>query len=537
MTHLGRQDRRPDLREAVDPNARVVRGGGGAAGRPSASLSSVGAAARPGGDHRGHRPGAVSRYVDAIVLRTFEQERLEVLAGAADGPGGELAVSDFEHPCQALADLLTVRERLGAPRRPRAHLPGRREQRGALAAAGGREGRHARAGRHAARVRADPAGGAPGRGDRRARPGGRVEITNDPRRPPTDADVLYTDVWAQHGPGGGDRRACAGVPRLPAGREARRPRRRESGPPLPAGPPGPGDHRRGDRRSPLRGVGPGREPAPHPEGAPAASARPRPEGAVPRSNDDVEQVLLEYADLLAIAARRPVQAARLREGRPGGRRLPRRPRRLDVDGVLAIPNVGKSIADKIRVPATPGTFSELEELGAQIPAGRPRDDRDPRVRSEEGDGRSTRSSASTRSTLVAAVTRAGAARRSRGSRPKTEENVAPGRQADAGRRAAGCWLERGAGGRRDARSAARAIDGRAPGRVRGVAAADAARRSATSTSWWRRDGPPDRSWTRSRAPTSSSACIAHGETKTSIRDRTGSRSTSGWCRWGRGAPR
>ena len=54
----------------------------------------------------------LSRYVDAIVLRTFEQERLEVLSTTATVPVVN-ALSDFEHPCQALADLLTIRERLG----------------------------------------------------------------------------------------------------------------------------------------------------------------------------------------------------------------------------------------------------------------------------------------------------------------------------------------------------------------------------------------------------------------------------------------
>ena len=55
----------------------------------------------------------LARYLDAIVLRTFEQERLEVLAEAADVPVVN-SLSDFEHPCQALADLLTMRERFGA---------------------------------------------------------------------------------------------------------------------------------------------------------------------------------------------------------------------------------------------------------------------------------------------------------------------------------------------------------------------------------------------------------------------------------------
>ncbi len=55
--------------------------------------------------------GAVlSRYVDAIVLRTFGQERVEALASAASVPVIN-ALSDKFHPCQALADLLTMLER------------------------------------------------------------------------------------------------------------------------------------------------------------------------------------------------------------------------------------------------------------------------------------------------------------------------------------------------------------------------------------------------------------------------------------------
>ena len=56
----------------------------------------------------------LSRYVDAMVLRTFEQERLELLASASSVPVVN-SLSDFEHPCQALADLFTIRERLGGP--------------------------------------------------------------------------------------------------------------------------------------------------------------------------------------------------------------------------------------------------------------------------------------------------------------------------------------------------------------------------------------------------------------------------------------
>jgi ornithine carbamoyltransferase len=54
----------------------------------------------------------LSRYVHGVVVRTFEQERLERLADSATIPVIN-ALSDLEHPCQALADLLTIRERLG----------------------------------------------------------------------------------------------------------------------------------------------------------------------------------------------------------------------------------------------------------------------------------------------------------------------------------------------------------------------------------------------------------------------------------------
>lgn len=54
----------------------------------------------------------LSRYVDAIVVRTFGQDRVERLAEAASVPVIN-ALSDFEHPCQCLADLQTIREKRG----------------------------------------------------------------------------------------------------------------------------------------------------------------------------------------------------------------------------------------------------------------------------------------------------------------------------------------------------------------------------------------------------------------------------------------
>jgi ornithine carbamoyltransferase len=51
----------------------------------------------------------LSRYVDAIASRTFSHETLEIMANNADVPVIN-ALSDLEHPCQALADILTIYE-------------------------------------------------------------------------------------------------------------------------------------------------------------------------------------------------------------------------------------------------------------------------------------------------------------------------------------------------------------------------------------------------------------------------------------------
>ena len=54
----------------------------------------------------------LSRYVDAIVARTFSHQTLEILASYSSVPVIN-ALSDLEHPCQALADLLTIYEKKG----------------------------------------------------------------------------------------------------------------------------------------------------------------------------------------------------------------------------------------------------------------------------------------------------------------------------------------------------------------------------------------------------------------------------------------
>jgi ornithine carbamoyltransferase len=54
----------------------------------------------------------LSRYVNGIIARTFAQETLQALARFSTVPVIN-ALSDLEHPCQALADMLTIREKKG----------------------------------------------------------------------------------------------------------------------------------------------------------------------------------------------------------------------------------------------------------------------------------------------------------------------------------------------------------------------------------------------------------------------------------------
>jgi ornithine carbamoyltransferase len=139
----------------------------------------------------------LSRYLDAIVLRTFEQERLEVLAGAADVPVIN-SLSDFEHPCQALADLLTMRERLGSLEgRTLTYLGDGNNVAHSLLLGGAKAGMRVRV--------ATPPGFEPipqvvqRATEIAAGAGGAVEVSNDPVEAAMHADVLYTDVWASMG--------------------------------------------------------------------------------------------------------------------------------------------------------------------------------------------------------------------------------------------------------------------------------------------------------------------------------------------------
>lgn len=139
----------------------------------------------------------LSRWVDGIVFRTFGHATLVELAGAASVPVVN-ALSEHEHPCQALADMLTLEQHLGA-------LPGRRlafvgdgnNVCHSLLLAGSLAGLHLRV--------ATPPGHEPDpvvvreANAAARRTGGSVEIGTDPRAAVRGADAVYTDTWTSMG--------------------------------------------------------------------------------------------------------------------------------------------------------------------------------------------------------------------------------------------------------------------------------------------------------------------------------------------------
>src|SRR6266508_3815531 len=140
----------------------------------------------------------LSRYVDAIVIRTFSDQRLAALAGAATVPVVN-ALTDGYHPCQVLADLLTIREHLGGTTgRTLAYLGDAANNMAHSYLLGG-----ATAGM---RVRvAGPAGYDPDlavmsrAAEIAAWTGGSVDMLRDPYEAVDGADVIATDTWTSMG--------------------------------------------------------------------------------------------------------------------------------------------------------------------------------------------------------------------------------------------------------------------------------------------------------------------------------------------------
>jgi ornithine carbamoyltransferase len=139
----------------------------------------------------------LERWVDAIVVRTYAQSKVTTIASSAPNLHVINALTDDEHPCQALADMQTLRERLGSLRgRTLAYVGDGNNTATSLAHAAPMLGMSVHV--------ASPAGyelpaGVVEEAMRAARDGAEVRLFRDPRQAAAGADAIYTDVWASMG--------------------------------------------------------------------------------------------------------------------------------------------------------------------------------------------------------------------------------------------------------------------------------------------------------------------------------------------------
>ena len=136
------------------------------------------------GESVGDTARVLSRYVDAIVIRSGSHEAVAELADASDVPVVN-GLTSLHHPCQALADLLTLRERFGDLQGLRlAYVGDGNNVARSLAIAGERAGMEV--------VVAAPSG-------YQLEDGHGAQLTDDPRAAASGAAALYTDVWVSMG--------------------------------------------------------------------------------------------------------------------------------------------------------------------------------------------------------------------------------------------------------------------------------------------------------------------------------------------------
>src|SRR5438105_14312081 len=138
----------------------------------------------------------LSRYLDAIMIRTFAQSDVEELAANASIPVLN-GLTDSSHPCQALADVMTIRERFGRLEGLRVvYLGDGNNVCASLMVACAKLGMPF--------VTATPPGYRPEEEavEIAREAGGSVELVADPREAVRGADILYTDVWTSMGQGG-----------------------------------------------------------------------------------------------------------------------------------------------------------------------------------------------------------------------------------------------------------------------------------------------------------------------------------------------
>ena len=147
----------------------------------------------------------LSRYVDLVAVRTGDHAGLEEMAAYASVPVVNMLTSDH-HPCQALADLLTLRERFGPGERLRlAYVGDGNNVAHSLLLVGALAGVEVRV---ATPPELPPDPGVVERATRL----GSVLVTADPAEAADGAHALYTDVWVSMGDEDGDGRRAQLAP-------------------------------------------------------------------------------------------------------------------------------------------------------------------------------------------------------------------------------------------------------------------------------------------------------------------------------------
>lgn len=139
----------------------------------------------------------LERWVSACVIRTFAQERLVEFAEAAPRLHVVNALTDEEHPCQALADLLTLQEQFGDLKgRTLAFVGDGNNVATSLAQGALMLGMHVRLSAPDGYAFRDEVAG---RLQGLARKGARLTHVSDPKKAVAGVDAVYTDAWTSMG--------------------------------------------------------------------------------------------------------------------------------------------------------------------------------------------------------------------------------------------------------------------------------------------------------------------------------------------------
>ena len=188
---LGLLFEKPSTRTRVSFEAGMYQLGGQALFLPSETIQ------LSRGETLGDTALVLSRYLDGLVIRTFEQTKLEEWARYATIPVIN-GLTDLCHPCQILADLFTLLEVKGSCEGLKlAYVGDGNNIANSLIEAGAKMGMHISIG-CPPQYQPDPGIVERSRAEAK-QTGATIEVVHDPAVAAENADALYTDVWTSMG--------------------------------------------------------------------------------------------------------------------------------------------------------------------------------------------------------------------------------------------------------------------------------------------------------------------------------------------------